>query len=420
MPRNQPTNKIRGFSGLTNVVEPEELVDADRTKFPLLEAENVFLTNARKLKQRAGYTLATAGSYHSLWGNNDFGLAVKGTDLVQIDRDLTETVLRNGMAPRSPVSYDETGGRVYYMNDAGQRGYVESGATHPWGIEHLEAPTLATTGGSLAAGTYRVTVTQRLPDGQESAAWHTSSITVTGTQGILVTIPPVDAGADSVIVYAGNGQDLYKMGEYPAATGSVSIVSNVTAGRPLLDWDGTTPPQATVLMYHSGRMYLGLQSYIYFSYPYKYGMFGEENYLPYGEPVTLMASVDGGFYVSADKTYYVSGDNPKAARQDVVSDAKAVKGSLTYVERGEFPEITKRHAVWLTDRGFVLAGPGGAFRHLTEEEFTFAVAEQGAIGKVKTDGVTKLVGLMKDASDDDNNFGMADRVSAEVIRNSVT
>jgi hypothetical protein len=124
-------------------------------------------------------------------------------------------------------------------------------------------------------------------------------------------------------------------------------------------------------------------------------------------------------YVCANKVYYLSGDDPAQMQQDVVSDAHAVKGTLNYIEPGEIAEITRRHAVWMTDRGFVVGAPGGTLQHVTEADFTFPVSAAGALGKVKHDGVTTLVGTMKSPTDGDNNFGLADRVSIEIIRNKV-
>jgi len=423
MPRNQNTTKVRGFAGLVNTVSPEELTGANRAQFPLLEGENVYLTNARRLKSRPGYVLQTAGSHHSLWSSGDMALVVRDQSLIALDRSLNETVLRSDLTRRSPMQFVQgAGGTVYYINEAGERGSYSVATGHqPWGLQPLLPAALIQTAGSLPTGVYRIATTQRLASGEESGVEDYAMITLSSRAGIDVAIPPVDPNAATVSVYCSlaDSETLYEVAQVSTGTASVVIRNTVDFGRPLQTLDVVAPFPGTQVGYHKGRMLIADGPYLFYTDPFSPSWFRMNQFFAFADDISLVAPVDNGIYVSADRTYFLQGNDPETMNQDVVSDAKAVKGTLQYLLPGEMPEINQEHAVWLSDRGFILGAPGGVVQHMTEADFTFAVSELGTLGKVKQDGVTTLVGLMKSPTDEDNNFGMTDRVSVEIVRNSV-
>lgn len=421
MPHNTNTTKIRGFSGLVNTLSPEELTSADRNKFPLLVGQNVYLTNARRLKSRPGFALATAGSYHSLWSGGGISLVAAEDELRAIDRDLSETTVRTGLTPNSRMSYAVGADRVFYMNAVGERGSIQDGVESPWGLAPPSAPQVTTTTGALPAGTYQVGLTQRLASGEESGVNRFAQITLTSIGGITVHLPAPDPDAAEFSIYCSQpgGKNLYAVKSVLSTATTATINSTTEFGRLLTTEDVIPPPKGTQIAYNYGRMYVVTGRYVYYSDPFAPGWFREDQFYAFPDAVALIAPVDGGIFVSADKTYFISGPDPKSASLDDVSDAQAVSGTLEYLEPGDADGINKAHAVWMSDRGFILGAPGGGITLLTEAEFTFAVAGEGSLNLVKQDGVATLIGLMESPSDEDDNFGMTDRVSAEVIRNAV-
>ncbi len=423
MPQNQNTTKVRGFAGLVNTLLPEDLSGADRTRFPLLEAQNVYLTNARRLKSRPGFALAAAGNFHSLWSTGDVAYTMKrnANQLVALDSDLNETSLRSGMTPNSPISFAAAADRVYYMNDVGERGMID-GTTHlPWGLPVPAAPSLAAGAGALPAGTYQVAVTQRLASGEESGCWDFVQIALSSTGGIVVTLPTADADAAEFSVYCSrtNGGEMYEVARVAVGTSTTTIVNQTAHGQLLKTLDVFPPPSGDHIAYHKGRIYVAKGNYVYYSDALAHGWFRENQFWAFNDTVRLIAPVDNGVFICADKVYFFSGTDPRQANPDEVLDAQAVKGTLEYLYPGDFPEISRPHAAWITDRGFVLGAPGGTAQLLTENEFTFAVSPKGSLNLIKRDGVPTLVGLMQTPSDDTNDFGLADRISAEVVRNTV-
>lgn len=422
MPRNQNTTKVRGFAGLTNTVSPEELTTADRDRFPLLEGENVYLTNTRRIKRRPGFTQAVAGNFHSLWSDERYSLAVRDDELVMIDDMLGVSVLRSGLRPRAPMSYASVHGKVYYMNEAGEAGVVINGADAPWGLPVLPAPRLTQTFGSLPGGTYRIAVTQRTSSGEESGVWDLATHTVSDGQGIDVEIPLVDTDATEVSVYCSmpNGEELYEAARLPASTPDVVVGTTRTFGDTLQTYDTMLPPLGQSVAYHKGRMYVVAGKYLYYSDALAPSRFKYTNFFGFNDEIRLVVPVNGGLYVSADATYFLQGSNPADMSQTQISDAVAVRHTVQYLEPGDILDITDDHAVWMTNRGFMLGSPTGQIQMMTEADYTFAVSDAGSLAKIKQDGVTTLVGTMKSPTDGDNDFGMSDRVSAEVIRNKVT
>lgn len=421
MPRNQNTTKVTGFSGVTNTVSPEELTRADRGQFPLLAGENVYLTNARRLKSREGYALQTAGSYHSLWGWGSGAFVASGTSLNWLDSDLNETAVATNLTSNSSFSYVGVANRVYFMNSVGERGMVVDGTLQPWGLPYPDLEMLDSTTGGLPEGSYRVAITQRTASGEESGASVLQPILLGDGEGILVTLPTAHADAAEFSIYCSlaNGAELYEVGRVAAGTATFTIFNSQNHGQQLKTLDVIEPPAGSQIAYHSGRMYVVSGNYLYYSDPFAHSWFREEQFFAYPDEITLVAPVDGGLFVSADQTYYIAGDDPQGASQKVVSDAKAVKGTLAYIQPGDIPDVQVEQPVWITDRGYVVGSPGGAVQHLTEEEFTFAVSTEGSLSRVRKDGVTTLVGLMGSPNNVSNDFGMSDRVSVEIIRNSV-
>lgn len=119
---------IAGFKGIKNTVTPERLSAED-----LERAINIDLDDAGQVRRRRGYTLAAAGSYHSLFtaqGGTIYG--VKDNDLGIIRADYAFTVLRGGVGPQ-PVAYVQVGEDIYFSS-ATTSGVIHSDETvTAWG-----------------------------------------------------------------------------------------------------------------------------------------------------------------------------------------------------------------------------------------------------------------------------------------------
>jgi hypothetical protein len=105
--------EINKFLGLDNKNAHEALLDRGAGKSFLPEAVNVDISSTFAVSRRKGFSLASAGAYHSLWSNQSgtISFAVRDGQLVRISPDLSETVL--GAMSERRLSYADTGAGIY-------------------------------------------------------------------------------------------------------------------------------------------------------------------------------------------------------------------------------------------------------------------------------------------------------------------
>ena len=161
---------------------------------------------------------------------------------------------------------------------------------------------------------------------------------------------------------------------------------------------------------------------IWYTDPLAYGLVRKsKNFFMYPSDVTIMEVVDDGFFVVADRTYFLKGKAASDMTQDRALKATGVRGTGMVFDMQDFGdgESAGDVAVWMSNRGVVAGLPDGSVQLLTERKVTFPVADQGAMALIKRDGLAQLVSTLKEPNDDRDSFSMGDRVTAEVRRNGV-
>ena len=156
MPKHPKTVAFEGWSGINNVLRP------DRTDPKYLkEALNVDFDKSGGIQKRLGYESISSGDYHSLWSDGVDCFAVKDDDLVRINPDLTETVLKSGI--NSTLSFDKIDGRVYYTGP-GETGVILENLVSNWGIEepNRAAPFSRHTGYSIHLPGHQIKTADRM------------------------------------------------------------------------------------------------------------------------------------------------------------------------------------------------------------------------------------------------------------------
>lgn len=114
-PDQAPTDNItiNQFVGIRNTVAPERLQPGE-----LERARNVDIDDLGQLRRRRGFTLKSAGNYHSLF-RADHGLVygVKNGDLGRIEPNYTFTVIASGVGS-PPLTYLHLGDNIYFSSEA--------------------------------------------------------------------------------------------------------------------------------------------------------------------------------------------------------------------------------------------------------------------------------------------------------------
>lgn len=125
-PPQLPDSVVLGqFAGLKNTVAPERL-----TAQELEKALNVDIDDSGQVRRRRGYTLAAAGSYHSLYAALGRVYGVKNSQLGLINPDYSFTAIV--AASDRPISYTTVAETIYFSS-ATHAGTITENVYAPWG-----------------------------------------------------------------------------------------------------------------------------------------------------------------------------------------------------------------------------------------------------------------------------------------------
>ena len=244
-------------------------------------------------------------------------------------------------------------GKVWWSNGVDSGRINADNTDHPW-----VPPAPATCRRfcrcrDLPAGTYRVAITHAMADGEESVASDIETITLASAGAITLTLPAATAGADAFNIYrtTTNGKVLQQYSTVAAATASVSITAAPQGRQP-----GTV---------HSSSRYrlerrsvsrrapaLPFREFIYYSKPHDYGVHdpAQDYIIVLGAAGSIMASVESGLFVAADRTWFYAGADIAAADPTERLAFGAVAGTA-FIHPTSAPPV----AGWYSDEGLCSA-----------------------------------------------------------------
>ena len=340
-------------------------------KGAVLDAFNVDFTDKGMPATRWGYSQTVAidngHSLKTLGGKTFIGM---GTELHVITAmsPLSTIALRTGLDV-APISYDERGGEVWWSNGV-QSGRCNADNTdHPW-VTPAPGNIVAVFAGAgtLPAGAYRVAITHAMANGEESVASDIAAITLTSVGSITLTLPAATPGTDVFNVYCtvADGKVMQKYSTVSAATGSVNITA-APQGRQLAERAFLKPlPPGMAICFHGGRLLSLSGEVLSYSKPYDYGVYDPaQDYIILGTTGSIMASVESGVFVAADRTWFYTGMDIASAEPAEILDCGAVPGTLYNP-----PLTTNPTAGWLSHIGIVTASNDGTIK-LTQRALGF-------------------------------------------------
>lgn len=409
------------FTGVNNVLEAEQLGTDE-----LRSGVNIDIDADNRIRRRKGSTQVYTGSaVHSFFGSNKLAYFMENGSIKRLHDDYTASTIRSGLAVDTKMVFKEVNGEVYYSNGS-ITGVIRNDFDRPWGLNIPGAqPTLATGLGSLSAGTYQVAITNVDTEGRESGARRATDITLTFDGGIaLSNIPvPTDGNISGIRIYCTtpDGEALYRVAEVTAGTTTYTI--NAAGAGPVLRTQFVSPaPAGRIVEYHRGRMLVADGPNLYISDAYALEWFRlSQNYIPFPEDITLVAPVEGGVFISADKTYFFSGENLLESNVTVVSQSIAVYGTMDFVPGEYIGEGSAGiHVVWLSDFGPCLGSPSGAFSAVLQSRLATISATEGSGLFRQIDGISQYIGLSDKDPSKPSNMAVSDVASAEIVRNGIT
>lgn len=383
-------------------------------------------------RTREGYTLQSAGAWHSLWAHDAllYALGVRDGSLTLIDAPaLTLTTLATLSAPTDPMSYAEVGGDAYWSNGTDRGKVTAAGILRAWGVPEVTASVTvaASASGGLNAGRYQVCVAYLDALGEESAPSAIKPVTLTQGQAITITLgAAAPAGVAKVRVYRSthDGDVLYQVTDVLANVTSITLNSALPPLRPMSTQRTRRMPPAAIVRAWNGRLWCAAGPVVWFSLPGRYGLYRPmDGFFLLPGNATLLEPVEDGLYVGhARGVEFWAGNEPADLRRVLVDRFGAVFGTgmrlPSHVMRP--PQASDRAgtvaAWWSCDGGLVVGRAGGLVVAPTRDRLATAPGSTGAMLYRRAGGVEKIIAACADGG---VSPLLGEDSAAEVIENGV-
>lgn len=414
---------VDGFEGVNDLLNPFDLGDLEGNW--LVDAQNVDIDDGKSIKRRPGTVkLDSFTNPHSLWSDGDRTLFAEQGNLHRVDQltdtTISATIVLSG-AGDTKFGYAKAHDKIYFSNEKKNGMLLADGTFHGWGVETPSGqPSLSTTTGALKIEKSVSVFVAYIDDlGRESGASGISTLETSGTTGVQLTNIPVPSSSEveNKVIYATppDGDEFYMIDVVSTGTTTYSITSllhkTVHAETLFL----SAPPLGSLVGAESGRVFVAKGKNLYMSEPLMYHLFNmREGYFPFPEDISIIATVEGGIYVAADQTYFIplTGE-PELA---TVLPYGAVPGSVTYLAGEDIGEGQgQQWAGWISEHGYVLAGPGGSIRNITEDRTAIKPANEGASISRSDNGYTRLTATYRPGGES-AGVRATDYVEATVVK----
>ena len=189
------------------------------------------------------------------------------------------------------------------------------------------------------------------------------------------------------------------------------------------------PPNATVLCYFNGRIYLAQGKTMWATVLYAYNFVDTTaGYKQFEGVITMIGAVGDGIYVGTDEgLYFLSGSSYDTLKKVRVMDSGVIPGSMVTIpsELGNPPQESlgadtplQVSIAFMTTNGFCAAQDGGQVYNLTETKFFFPQASSAASMYRRQDGMNQFVTTMQSGGDPTNNAAIGDFIEGTIIRAS--
>lgn len=360
------------FTGSNNIAKPERLPEG-----AVVDAVNMDFTVGGKAELRTGFTKIRDGqNIRALFDMGAGAIAiVDGDQLVKIKDGVETNIVTVSPGPISAVLHN---GKLF-INTMADR-FVVSDSLESWTTKtpHFD---ISIVPGNMKPGIYKIAVTS-VANGRESGVIP-AIVRVGDGQAIAVT---TSADTDSRLYSSvANGQTLYYQGKatvYNDITHPVDDTERLETAmlEPLPFCENLTSYKGLILG-SSGRTLYHTQPLL----PHLHNP--ETDYIQFPSDITLIASVNSGIYVCADKTYFIASIGSPEMYQSVSTNFGAIAGTYVSLPNGS--------AAWFSEYGQVIAGDGGVIELINQGSYSPDTAQEGAAGLLEHNGNQMIVTTMR-------------------------
>ena len=401
---------------MNNIKDSEGLAVGKEGKAQPRIILNSDITSQGRLIKRDGLTkIINLTNPHSLWSATLAVLCVSENKLYRISQGQAVEIC-SITGPNTELNYTEVNEKIYISNPYWNVIFDPSdNSTSEWGLTLPEQPVVSSTVGSLPAGTYQLCFT-KFNNCEISGNGTIASIELTSEGGISIS----NRSANSLVwITDPNGSKFYLAGQLD------TIATTVSSSEPLPSFLCSPPPFMEYITYAFGRVWGSVEKVLYYSEPFHPEWFRTSlNKFEFDQNITMIVQVPTGLFIGCkDVTYFLAGNEPSQMKQTLAGKG-AIPGTLVYCdnvpELGDILSPAERIYVsvpiWLSQEGIVIGNASGRLFNLTQQKVKFSPGVKGASMHRMKNGEFQYLTSFKQGSPG-SGFGMADSVTAEVIRN---
>lgn len=282
----------------------------------------------------------------------------------------------------------------------------KDGVLRNWGVPtvtHQPVPSIGP--GALQGGTYQCAATFVDSYGDEGGT--TNAIIISVPDGSSLHFPPVippSGGRVRLYVSAVNGGTLYLQyegdGDY-----TCSSINDATARLETQFMQAPVPGDR--IERHNGVLLTADRDVLHMSLPLRPHLRSAiKGWFQFSAPVDMVISGDGGVFVSADKTYFLTEIEGQSPASRTVFDFGAVRGSEAKGLRTD--------AMWMTRYGLAKSDGMGNATLVSEGAFVPPLASSASSTLLETNGNQMVVTTLK-AVKGPNPLAASDTYDVEVV-----
>ncbi|MCH5583114.1 hypothetical protein [Pseudomonas syringae] len=358
------------------------------------------------LRLRAGYTSAMGGA--AIRGCLSVGthiLVADGSSLVDFNTENGTAAVLKQIAGTGRFAGAVLNDELFFCTENECLRY-KGGVLRSWGVPTVTAQPVPTIGqGSLQAGTYQCAATFIDASGDEGGTSEALTITVPANSALnFPAITPPAGGAVRLYVSSVNGGTLYLQyqGTDPYACSSVNDASARLETQFL-----RAPTQGQLIAAHNGVLLIADGALLHMTLPLRPHLRSAiKGWFQFPAPIDMVASGDGGLFVSSDKTHFLTDIETPTPISRLVFDFGAVRGSETKGLRSEL--------MWMTRYGIAKSDGAGGATLISEANFVPDMSPSATSALLEQNG-TQMVVTTLQASKTANPLAASDTYDMEII-----
>lgn len=355
---------------------------------------------------RSGFDLVVAGN--SIRGALSIGghvLIADGVKLIDFNESTGSTIQLATIAGSGRFVGDVLNDELFFCTENEAFRY-KNGMLSTWGVQTVTSQPVPVVGsGALTAGAYQCAATFIDARGDEGGTTETLMIDAPANSSLSFVLPtPPDGGKVRLYVSPVNSSTLYLQYE---GIGTYMCSTVVDASARLDTQFLREPITGDSITAHNGVLLIADGSTLHMTLPLRPHLRNAASgFFQFSKPIDMVMSCDGGVYLAADKTFFLTAIETSDPVSTKVLDFGAVRGSSV---RG-----IKKEAVWMTRYGIAMSDGQGGAALISEASFVPELASAGRSGVIEQNGNQLVVTTMRNPKGP-NPLAASDYYEAEIF-----